>query len=236
MKVLSMKFIYTLFFFLSIYTPVLGEESESILKLRQMVKDALATVEPIVFKKDVGPIVVPVPTPAPTQCPDCKGTGFITHGDGHKTPCPKWPGCTKKTGEVSKTIKSEVPKTIVKVETPRVKVEINSSPIVKSSPEVKTSPIVKSETVVKSEIIKSVPLNAYIKMYSIPLCIPCAAWKRNMLGNLVKNGWTVEVDDTGSKYSRFPTFEVYINGNKEVVNGYLTSEQLQTIKEKYRNL
>ena len=217
------KIIYILFFFLHICSPVLGEESESILKLRQIVKDALATVEPLVFKKDVGPIVVPTPVPTPGQCKDCKGTGYITHGDGHKTPCPKWPGCTKKTGEVSKTIKSEVPKTIVKVETPRVKIEV------KSSPEVKTSPIIKSETV-----LKSIPLNAYIKMYSIPLCIPCATWKRNMLGNLVKNGWTVEVDDTGSKYSRFPTFEVYINGNKEVVNGYLTSEQLQTIKEKYK--
>jgi hypothetical protein len=26
-------------------------------------------------------------------CGACKGTGFITHGDGHKTPCPCPPDC-----------------------------------------------------------------------------------------------------------------------------------------------
>lgn len=27
------------------------------------------------------------PAPSPESC-DCRGTGYITHGDGHKTPCP----------------------------------------------------------------------------------------------------------------------------------------------------
>lgn len=27
-------------------------------------------------------------TPSQECCGACKGTGFITHGDGHKTPCP----------------------------------------------------------------------------------------------------------------------------------------------------
>jgi hypothetical protein len=31
----------------------------------------------------------PAPTPKPeTCCSDCGGTGMITHGDGHRTPCP----------------------------------------------------------------------------------------------------------------------------------------------------
>lgn len=34
-----------------------------------------------------GPGPQPTP-PAPDVCPDCKGTGWIVHGDGHRTPCP----------------------------------------------------------------------------------------------------------------------------------------------------
>ena len=30
----------------------------------------------------------PTPGPAPEKCQQCGGTGWITHGDGHKTPCP----------------------------------------------------------------------------------------------------------------------------------------------------
>jgi len=28
-------------------------------------------------------------TPQPYKCPRCKDTGWITHGDGHRTPCPE---------------------------------------------------------------------------------------------------------------------------------------------------
>lgn len=203
---------------MSTCVPVLGEESESILKLRQMIKDALTIVEPLVFKKEGTPIVVPVPAPVPGKCPDCKGTGFITHGDGHKTSCPKYPGCTKGAGEKPKTEVITEGKTEVKIETPKAKIEVKTPIVVKETP----------------KIIKSAPLNAYIKMYSIPLCIPCATWKRNMLDRLVMNGWTVEVDDTGSKYSRFPVFEVYINGNMEVVHGYMDAGELQRIKNKFK--
>ena len=31
--------------------------------------------------------------PSKKCCGGCKGTGFITHGDGHKTPCPCPPDC-----------------------------------------------------------------------------------------------------------------------------------------------
>lgn len=46
---------------------------------------------------------VPQPAPEPNGecCKQCKGTGFITHGDGHKTPCPCPPNCPcKKTKAV----------------------------------------------------------------------------------------------------------------------------------------
>lgn len=32
-------------------------------------------------------------TPSQECCGECKGTGFITHGDGHRTPCPCPPDC-----------------------------------------------------------------------------------------------------------------------------------------------
>lgn len=28
------------------------------------------------------------PAPKPEQCEQCNGTGWIVHGDGHRTPCP----------------------------------------------------------------------------------------------------------------------------------------------------
>lgn len=37
---------------------------------------------------EVSPNPQPQPKPKPECCGDCKGTGYITHGDGHKTPCP----------------------------------------------------------------------------------------------------------------------------------------------------
>lgn len=30
----------------------------------------------------------PEPEPKPGCCDECRGTGWIVHGDGHKTPCP----------------------------------------------------------------------------------------------------------------------------------------------------
>ena len=34
----------------------------------------------------------PNPEPNPENCP-CEGTGYIIHGDGHKTECPCGPSC-----------------------------------------------------------------------------------------------------------------------------------------------
>jgi hypothetical protein len=42
------------------------------------------------------------PAPAPTPgkcCGECKGTGVIVHGDGHRTPCPCPSSCKCKGGK-----------------------------------------------------------------------------------------------------------------------------------------
>jgi len=189
----------TIFFFLIISSPVIADESEVITKLRETIKQAFVKVEDIVFKKDV------VPKPVVLVKCECKGTGFITHGDGHKTPCPNYPGCTKGTGQVAPKVTVELPRVEVIVETPKV---------------VKPEPA-------------PTKLNAHIKMYSLQNCAPCKLWKGTMKDRLIKSGWTVEVDEFGSKYSMFPTFEVFIDGKMDVVKGFLTGEKLGEIKAKY---
>ncbi len=42
----------------------------------------------------------PEPTPNDGCCEECNGTGFITHGDGHKTPCPCPADCECKVKKV----------------------------------------------------------------------------------------------------------------------------------------
>lgn len=45
-------------------------------------------------RASMAPDVAPAPPapgpkpPAPSKCTDCNGTGWIVHGDGHKTRCP----------------------------------------------------------------------------------------------------------------------------------------------------
>jgi hypothetical protein len=46
-----------------------------------------------------------------TEC-ECKGTGTITHGDGHKTPCPYVNPATGKC-EFGKEVKTETPEIVV---------------------------------------------------------------------------------------------------------------------------
>lgn len=36
------------------------------------------------------------PVPAPLPSSKCDGSGYITHGDGHRTPCPGCDNCQKK--------------------------------------------------------------------------------------------------------------------------------------------
>lgn len=41
----------------------------------------------------------PAPGPTPGKCcGECKGTGWIVHGDGHRTPCPCPASCPCKKG------------------------------------------------------------------------------------------------------------------------------------------
>lgn len=56
---------------------------------------ACESAREIVLLRQLPP--APEPTPAPGECCNqCKGTGYITHGDGHRTPCPCPPTCVCK--------------------------------------------------------------------------------------------------------------------------------------------
>jgi hypothetical protein len=191
----------------SFASPALADESEIIVKLRDTIKKAFVKVEAIVFKKEDAPKPV-----IPVKC-ECNGTGYITHGDGHKTACPNYPDCTKGTGKVAPKVTIDVPKVQPKVEPAPVK------------------------------------LNAYIEMYSASWCAPCKQWKYqktrdglSVMDGLTKSGWTIQVWDVDSpktpldkrkKYSKVPTFEVYIDGNLDVVEGFLTPTKLNELKAKY---
>jgi hypothetical protein len=50
-------------------------------------RDAVAVDLALATMTDHGPAPRPDP-PTPYDCPRCKDTGWITHGDGHRTPCP----------------------------------------------------------------------------------------------------------------------------------------------------
>lgn len=186
----------------SFTSPVFGDESEIITKLRDTIQNAFVKVEAVIFKKDEAPKPI-----VPTKC-ECNGTGFITHGDGHKTPCPNYPGCTKGTGQVLPRAKIEAPK-----------------------------------------VQPATKLNAYIEMYSASWCSPCRQWKNSktkdglsVMDGLIKSGWKVKVWDIDNpetprdkkeKYSIVPTFEVYIDGNLDIVTGFLTPAKLNELKAKY---
>lgn len=83
----------------SLPIPAIAEESKGIVELRAKIVAALTKFEELLLK-----VVKPEPKPTPDNhtvkdC-ECKGTGFITHGDGHKTVCPcEKCGCNKKKGE-----------------------------------------------------------------------------------------------------------------------------------------
>ena len=50
-------------------------------------RDAVAVDLALATMTDHAPAPQPDP-PTPYDCPRCKDTGWITHGDGHRTPCP----------------------------------------------------------------------------------------------------------------------------------------------------
>ena len=55
---------------------------------REQIVIAFDNAEKEVYRNNVPVVPVgPIPNEDPAKCP-CKGTGVITHGDGHDTPCP----------------------------------------------------------------------------------------------------------------------------------------------------
>ena len=79
---------YTLIIFLSLQIPLLAEESDRIKEYRKTVVAVIQTYIGEIFKTSVDEKKVVDDTDTKYKCSKCKDTKFITHGDGHKTPCP----------------------------------------------------------------------------------------------------------------------------------------------------
>lgn len=85
--------------FLSLISPASGEAPRC--------AGAVAAAYASMARGGGEPSPVP-PEPKPGGCCDeCKGTGWITHGDGHKTPCPCPQDCTCKQKGQHKPLKEE---------------------------------------------------------------------------------------------------------------------------------
>ena len=77
-----------------------GPKEDEIGKIVLSAKTIIEKTSKILETKDSPPSPNPTPDHTPDKC-ECKGTGFITHGDGHKTQCPcKICGCGNK-GELN---------------------------------------------------------------------------------------------------------------------------------------
>lgn len=80
----------------SLFFPVAPPASNVDAKSAAAVAVAYAIVAPSSGEPTPPP---PGPKPKPECCGDCRGTGFVTHGDGHKTPCPCPKTCPCKGGK-----------------------------------------------------------------------------------------------------------------------------------------
>ena len=104
------KLTQTTLIFLLLIPQGFAEESQLVKDLRDTIKKAFVVVEDKLFPNK--PDIKPDKPVVPVKC-ECNGTGYITHGDGHKTPCPNYPGCTKgavgvKPAEVKPVLKNAV--------------------------------------------------------------------------------------------------------------------------------
>lgn len=122
------KIIQTTLIFLLLVPSAFADESRFVKDLRDTIKKAFVTVEAKVFPKPDKPDKPVVPV----KCA-CNGTGYITHGDGHKTPCPNYPGCTKgatekKPAEVKPVVKPVVKNAVIEVYSGEVRNGIEKCP------------------------------------------------------------------------------------------------------------
>lgn len=65
----------------------LGKQLDDLEPARSAAAVAVAAASMAADDAKPGPTPGPTP-PKPDVCPDCKGSGWIVHGDGHRTPCP----------------------------------------------------------------------------------------------------------------------------------------------------
>ena len=148
---------------------------------------------------------------------DCKGTGFITHGDGHRTKCPcDKCGCNTRGDEP--------------VEQLKVEAEAKPAPIV--------VPVPKVVAAQKEKVVSQ--LQNAIYMVGSVTCGPCRDWERLNMPSLVKQQWPVEalkveVNKDANRIRQlklpaprvYPTFHIFINGEHYIHEGFLTHGALR---------
>lgn len=79
---------YLLFSALAVMLTAVGCDSSAKGAIPDMSDAALEIVTNATFKSDSAPAPVTPDEKVPrAQCKECNGTGTVTHGDGHKTPC-----------------------------------------------------------------------------------------------------------------------------------------------------
>lgn len=81
--------IYGLIIFSSLHAPLFAEESENIKEYRKTVVAVIQKYINEIFNTNIEEEkVIDDKDDQKYKCDKCKDTKFITHGDGHKTPCP----------------------------------------------------------------------------------------------------------------------------------------------------
>ena len=71
-----------------VYTDVLNMHGASVEQMQIVISEAFDLSEKVILNKTPDDVPKPLgPDPDPKKC-ICKGTGIITHGDGHTSPCP----------------------------------------------------------------------------------------------------------------------------------------------------
>jgi thiol-disulfide isomerase/thioredoxin len=163
----------------------------------------------------------PKPDPDPAKCP-CKGTGNITHGDGHVTPCPY-----HKKEEESKKCKCDTDSTYCNC----VKVYGKCNCVKRSSPNSKLSSSSSDDREpVASALMDSFPFlpDKQVVWFTASWCGPCQIFKNNEVPKLKDQQWRVsedknahikiiDVDKHSGLYEKYgggrglPTFILFVN-------------------------